>query len=166
MSNDETQPGSIEQFLELVKEFKFAMFTTSASDGHMHSRPMATQIPQPDSPVWFVSSLDTGKIADLERDPRVNLAYFREGDMAWVSVSGKVRLQTDKQRIKELWQEDWKIYFPEGPDQEDLVLLHVTPEHVTYWQNEQGRIGFMVMQAKAYLTGTEPEFSPVRTVEV
>jgi general stress protein 26 len=152
MSNDETQPGSIEQFLELVKEFKFAMFTTSASDGHMHSR--------------FVSILDTGKIADLERDPRVNLAYFREGDMAWVSVSGKVRLQTDKQRIKELWQEDWKIYFPEGPDQEDLVLLHVTPEHVTYWQNEQGRIGFMVMQAKAYLTGTEPEFSPVRTVEV
>lgn len=163
---EEKHPGTMEQFEELVSKFRFAMMTTAAADGHMHARPMATQIPQPDSRVWFVTSMDTGKVEDLEKDPRVNLAYFRETDMAWVSVSGRVRLQRDKQRIAELWQEDWKIYFPEGPEQADLVLLHVSPEHVTYWQQETGRIGTMVMMAKAYVTGTEPDFSPVRTLEV
>ena len=100
---------------DLIKEFDTAMMTTQGRDGQMHSRPMATQKPQPDSPIWFVAAFDSAKIEDLRKDPRINLAYYREKDRAWVSLSGTARLDTDKARIKQLWQEDWKIWFPTAP---------------------------------------------------
>ena len=148
----------------LIQEFDTAMMTTLGRDGHMHSRPMATQKPQPDSPIWFVTAMETAKIEDLEKDPRVNLAYYNPGNRAWVSLAGHVRLDQNKARIKQLWQEDWKIWFPDGPEQPGLVLIHVIPDTATYWEPEHGRIGTMVEMAKAYVNGEEPKINEPITV--
>lgn len=150
---------------ELIKDFDTAMMTTLGRDGQMHSRPMATQKPEPDSPIWFVAALDTAKVEDLQKDPRINLAYYRPSDRAWVSLCGTARLDTDKQRIKRLWQPDWKIWFPQGPDQEGMVLINVVPETATYWEPEKGRVGTLVDLAKAYVTGQEPKLIPPVTIK-
>lgn len=149
---------------DLIQDFDTAMMTTLGRDGHMHSRPMATQKPQPDSPIWFVAAMETAKIEDLQKDPRINLAYYNPGSRAWVSLSGKARLDQDKTRIKQLWQEDWKIWFPDGPEQPGLVLIHVNPETATYWEPEHGRVGTWVEMAKAYVKGEEPKIPEPRTV--
>ena len=149
---------------ELIQDFDTAMMTTLGRDGHMHSRPMATQKPQPDSPIWFVAAMETAKIEDLQQDPRINLAYYNPSNRAWVSLSGKVSLNQDRERIRRLWQEDWKIWFPEGPDQPGLVLIDVIPETATYWEPEKGRIGTLIDLAKAYVKGEEPQINPPITV--
>lgn len=149
---------------DLIQNFDTAMMTTLGRDGQMHSRPMATQKPQPDSPIWFVAALETAKVEDLQKDSRINLAYYRPSDRAWVSLSGRASLDTNKERIQRLWQEDWKIWFPDGPQQEGLVLINVIPETATYWEPEKGRIGTMIDLAKAYLKGQEPQINPPVTV--
>lgn len=154
-----------EQFHELVKDIKFCMMTTQGRDGLMHSRPMGTQKSKPESALWFVSSVDSAKAEDLKSDPRVNLAYLREKDYAWVSVSGRVRIDTDRARIREWWQEDWRVYFPDGPEQADIAILHVTPEQVTFQQPNSGKLGYLFKAAKAYLTGTTPDHPAPKTLE-
>ncbi len=149
---------------ELIQKFDTAMMTTQGRDGHMHSRPMATQKPQPDSPIWFVGALDSAKIEDLQKDPRINLSYYNPGSRAWVSLSGKARLDQNQEKIRQLWQEDWKIWFPEGPEQPGLVLIDVTAETATYWESEHGRIATWVSMAKAYVKGEQPDLSEPKTV--
>lgn len=154
------------EFRKLVQEYDTAMMTTIGRDGHLHSRPMATQEPLESSPLWFATSLDTNKVEDLQKDPRINLSYYRPSDRAWVSVSGKARIDQDRTKIKALWKEDWKIWFPGGPEQPDLALLHVDAESVTFWQPESGKIGTLFSLAKAYVKGQEPDIKPPVTVSV
>jgi general stress protein 26 len=41
--------------------------------------------------------------------------------------------------VHELWDPSWRRWFPEGPDQRDLALLRVMPEHVERHDGESGR---------------------------
>jgi len=158
----------LEELYKLLKTFDAALMTTVTRDGHLVSRPMALQKQAlPDSDLWFVAELDSEKVADLRADPRVNLACFHEtGDRSYISVAGTARIDTDRQRMQELWQPDWRIYFPEGPEATDLCLIHVTIDLATYWEPDGGRLSTLYKMAKAYVTGSEPEFKEPVKVDV
>jgi general stress protein 26 len=161
-----TVQGSIDEVPKLTEKFSVAMMMTQGQDGRFHSRPMATQKPLPDSPLWFVTEMDSAKVQELQADPRVNLGFFTEKDYSWMSVSGTVRLDQNRQRIRELWEEHWRIWFKDGPDQANLVLLHVDPEFVSYQSNDQGKVLSFLLMAKAYVTGTRPDHDQVKVVEL
>jgi general stress protein 26 len=63
--------------------------------------------------LWFVAAERTGKLADVERDPHVNLAYHKDRTREWISVSGLATLSRDREKIRELYLPDWKIWFGE-----------------------------------------------------
>jgi len=157
---------NLEVLYELLKGFEVALMTTVSREGLLLSRPMMAQEPIPDADLWFVTSLDTEKVRDIEVDPRLNLGYYRDSDKAWVSVSGKGRIERDSTRIKEMWKESWRIWFPEGPDDPDLVLIKVEVEHVIYWKPEAGKISVLFSLAKAYVTGQPPELDPPRSMDM
>lgn len=143
---------TLTDFYQLIQGFDYAMMTTVGRDGNLHSRPMATQPPLNDSPLWFVSSIDSLKAKDLEADNRINLGYFRRSDGAYVSVAGRARLERNSARISTLWKDDWSIWFPNGPNDPDLALIHVVPEEATYWIPSGGTNRFME-KTMAYLAG-------------
>ena len=64
-----------ETLWRLVKDIRFAMFTTTHANGHLHSRPMTTQnksIDQTDS-LWFFMSRRAKPVAELQAEPQVNV---------------------------------------------------------------------------------------------
>ena len=92
------------------------MMTTRREDGHLESRPMATQKRATGADLWFVAAEGAGKLADIERDPHVNLAYYKDRTREWISVSGLATLSRDREKIRELFAPDWKIWFGEEGD--------------------------------------------------
>src|SRR6476646_6406306 len=76
---------------ELIDGIETAMFTTRRHDGHLISRPMATQKRIPDTDLWFVTDIESHKLDELATDPHVNCAYFNGRSREWVSVSGVAR---------------------------------------------------------------------------
>jgi len=84
---------------------------------------MATQKRAGGADLWFVAAEGSGKLADIEADPHVNLAYYKDRTREWVSVSGLATLSRDRHRIRELYAEDWKIWFADEGDPH-----HGTPE--------------------------------------
>ena len=64
-----------EQLWQLIKDIRFAMFTTRHANGHLHSRPMTTQNSKldEDSSLWFFMSRAGEPVADLSVDPVVNV---------------------------------------------------------------------------------------------
>src|SRR5687768_9821034 len=122
----------LEKFYSLIDDIKIAMMTTRRSDGHLRSRAMANQKRAEGADLWFVTSEGSAKLLDLAQDPHINLAYFRESSMEWISVSGTARLSRDRQKIAELYAPDWKMWFgDEGdprhgtPDDPRMVLVGV-----------------------------------------
>jgi general stress protein 26 len=162
-----TDPPSLTKKLaelyELIDGIEIAMFTTRRPDGHLVSRPMATQKRTEGSDLWFVTDIESHKLEELEFDPHVNLAYYRDRTREWVSVSGTAAVSRDRRAIHELYQPDWKAWFGDeggerngGPDDPRLALILVDAESVTYLKVDKPRPVVLFEVARGMVTGTPP----------
>src|SRR5687767_15643920 len=106
----------LEKFHALVEKIEIAMLTTRRPDGHLESRAMANQKRAAGADLWFVTAEDTAKVRDLEGDPHINLAYYKDRTREWVSVSGLATLSRDREKIRELYAPDWTMWFPDEGD--------------------------------------------------
>ena len=149
-----------DQLYERIKHHKTAMLTTVTAEGYIHSRPMMTQGREPGADVWFVSDLDTEKIAEIRAHPRVGVIYYRDADNAYVSLSGEARIETDKAAIRAKWKDAWKVWFPEGPDQTNLCLIKVDVHEAEYWEPRGSKLYVMFDMARAYVQGDRPHINP------
>jgi general stress protein 26 len=68
----------LEDLYSLIEGMEIAMFTTRRPDGHLVSRPMATQTQAEGVDLWFVTDIESNKLDELEFDPQVNLAYYKD----------------------------------------------------------------------------------------
>ena len=85
----------LEDLYDLIEGIEIAMFTTRRPDGQLVSRPMATQTQAEGVDLWFVTDIESNKLDELEFDPHVNLAYYRDRTREWVSVSGVATITQD-----------------------------------------------------------------------
>lgn len=161
-----------EKFYDLVKEIKIAMMTTRAPGGHMLSRPMATQKRASGADLWFVSLSESEKVRDINFDPHVNLAYFKPGSMEWISVSGLAKLSGDRNKISELYEPDWKMWFPEEgdprhgtPDDPRMALIGVDIQSAEFMEVNKPKPVILFELVKGWITGSEPDIGEMHTLK-
>jgi general stress protein 26 len=154
----------LQKFYEQVEEIEVAMMTTRRADGHLESRPMATQKRAAGADLWFVTCDGTAKLADIERDSHVNLAYYKDRTREWVSVSGHATLTRDRAKIHELYAPDWKAWFPKGddprhgtPDDPRFVLIGVDVHSAVFLEVNKPMPVVLFEVAKGMVTGSTPE---------
>jgi general stress protein 26 len=152
----DAHPEERARFVELAKGFDTAMMCTRSGFGMLRSRPMAVADVEDDGRMWFLTSAESGKVEELHDHSEVNVVM--QGKTSYVSLTGRGYAVKDQQKIQELWQEAWKVWFPEGPDQADLVLLRVDPTIGEYW-DDRGAKGakYLWEAAKAYVQGDQVE---------
>lgn len=127
-------------YARLLAGYRTAILTTRGADGHYHSRPMAMRQQVRGEEIWFATSVGSKKVQDLEQEPRCALTFFDPtGTGGAVSVSGTGEVIRDRKLLHELWDPSWRRWFPEGPDQREVALLRVMPEHVERHDGETGR---------------------------
>ena len=140
---------------DLLEDFDVAMMITFAGGQTPHARPMQIAEADDDGQLYFATSLDSAKLRDIEIDPRV-LLIMQEGSV-YVSLSGTAHPSTDRSLINRLWSEAWQVWFPEGKDDPNIVILRVEPEEAEYWDNSgvEG-IAYAMTALKAYVKGERP----------
>ena len=156
---------------QLIDGIEIAMFTTRRPDGHLVSRPMATQTQAEGTDLWFVTDIESNKLDELEQDPHVNLAYYRDRTREWVSVSGTAIVTQDRASIRELYRPDWRAWFGDeggardgGPDDPRLALVLVEVHSVTYLKVNKPRPVVIFEVVKGMVTGTPPNVGVQRHV--
>lgn len=143
-----------EKLNSLVKGIGVAMLTTVAPDGSLRSRPMATQgAGIENGELWFFTADDSGKVAEIEAEHEVNLAYAEPKEQRYVSLSGVASLKRDPARARKLWNDEAKAWFPGGADDPRLALLRVRVRVAEYWDAPSGKMAALVALAKSKLTG-------------
>jgi len=156
----------------MVEEIEVAMMTTRRSDGHLESRPMATQKRASGADLWFVAAEGSGKTRDIAADPHVNLAYYKDRTREWVSVSGIATLSRDRGMIHELYARDWSMWFAdEGdprhgtPDDPRLVLIGVDVHAASFLELDRPQPVVLFEVVKGWVTGDTPDVGEVQRVE-
>jgi general stress protein 26 len=140
---------------DLLKNFSTAMMITRSGDRSMHGRPMSIAEIGGDGGLYFATSLDSGKLRDIELDPEVTLIF--QGDSVYISLQGAACLSTDPALISRLWSEAWRVWFPEGKNDPSLVILKIDPQDAEYWDNSGGEgISYAMTALKAYIKGGRP----------
>ena len=151
---------------ELVKGIKYAMLTTRSDTGELRSRPMFTQDIEFDGEIWFFTNLSSGKVDEIEADPQVNVAYAKPDAQTYLSASGTARVVRDRLKINELWKPEYKLYFQDGVDDPDLVLLCVAVTEAEYWTSERNPVLRFIGMAKALVTKDVSQLGEQGRIEV
>jgi general stress protein 26 len=143
---------------KLIRNIKFAMFTTRDGNGHLHSRPMTTQNQgiEADEGLWFFMSKSGDPVKELKADPIVNLVYADPSEDTYVSVSGTAAMLEDGAKKKQLWNKLAEAWFPGGPTDPDLALVQVQIVQASYWDVKESKLVQLYEMAKAAVTGKPP----------
>lgn len=142
----------------LIHDIRFAMFTTRHDNGHLHSRPVTTQNSHldEDANLWFFMSRRGETVADLTRDPTVNVVYADPNQDSYVSVSGTAAVVENMAKKQQLWSKLAEAYFPGGAADPDLALVQVKIIHAGYWDVKESKLVQLYQMAKAAFTGKPP----------
>jgi general stress protein 26 len=162
----------LDRLYSLIDEIEVAMMTTRRPDGHFESRPMANQKYADGADLWFVAAEGTAKLRDIEYDPHVNLAYYKDRSSQWVSVSGIATLSRDQAKIRELYRPDWKAWFGQEGDPrhgtaDDLriVLIGVDVHAAVFLDVTKSQPVVLFELAKGWLTGAHVESGETHALE-
>ena len=142
----------------MIKDIKFAMFTTRHGNGHLHARPMTTQnhALDEDESLWFFMSKQDDAVDDIKANPTVNVVYADPGSDTYVSVSGTAAMLEDPAKKEQLWSKLAAAWFPGGPSDPDLALVQVQIVHANYWDVKESKLVQLLTMAKAAVTGRPP----------
>ena len=149
---------------DLTSDIKFAMLTTVDADGELVSRPMQHQEVEGDADLWFFSSRDSRKVSHVRANPHV--AVTLASTSSWVSINGSAEVVDDAQKAKDLWSAGMEAWFPQGPEDDSIVLIKVTGETAEYWDTPGGRVSSVLSYAKAKVTGERYSGGDNETVDL
>ncbi len=116
-----------------IEGIYIATMTTLTPDGKLHGRPMATQQVEFDGDLWFYTYKDSSKIKEIQSNSQVQLGYNKDEKLTWVDVTGRAEIVEDDTKKKELWYDELKRYFPNGPEDDNVVLIKVKPDEAEIW---------------------------------
>jgi general stress protein 26 len=160
-----TKQEKLAKFYDLIDDIETAMFTTRRADGHLVSRPMATQGRADGADIWFVTMKGSPKLEEIAADANVNLAYFKQRTKEWISVSGRARIVRDRKKIRELYRPDWRAWFgDEGgeadgtPEDPRMVLIGVRIDMAVYLELNKPQPVVLFEVVKGMITGRPPDF--------
>ncbi|HEX5803963.1 MAG TPA: pyridoxamine 5'-phosphate oxidase family protein [Azospira sp.] len=141
---------------EIAKRARTCMFTTDPSGWPSDSRPMSLQECDDDGTLWFLSSHESRKNRDVERDPRVMLSFANDDKYEYLVVHGQATVHADRATIDKYWTSFANAWF-DGKDDPRVTVLRVRPEHGHYWQTQSGKIVALAKMSFSALTGAKTD---------
>lgn len=149
---------------DIIKDIRAAMLVTRTADGQMSARPMSAVNKEFVDRLWFMTSANSPKLDEIRAVPLVLVAYAEPKDQNYVYVRGTARVVTDRAKVKELWTEAARVWFPAGPDDSEIALIEVVVDSAEYWDAPSAAMVYAYGYAKARLTGEPPDLGENRTV--
>jgi len=150
--NRTARDGAIDQIDDLIDHFDVAMLVTRSLEGELRGRPMAIAGHDRGSMLYFLTRSDEEKLGEILRHSRVSVVMQGKGQ--YVSISGRARIETDRELIGRYWSAAARLWFPEGPEDPAATLVVVEPGYAECWDRSGlRRLEFTWEAGKALLGG-------------
>lgn len=146
-------PEGLKKIAELIKGIRIAMMNTTAPDGTISSRPMALQDVPFYGSLWFLTSIKSEKLDEIDADRHVTLSFADPGNSKYIALKGRATYNQDKAKIDELWSAWYTAWFPEGKNDPDIAVLRVDVTEADFWEANASKLVLGVKYLAAAATG-------------
>ncbi|WP_112875097.1 pyridoxamine 5'-phosphate oxidase family protein [Paracoccus endophyticus] len=96
------------------------------------ARPMAAQIDEDRSPIWFFASTDNHIVDAVKEGRRAIATFAAKGDL-YASIRGSLTLSEDRAMVDKLWNPQAAAWFEKGKDDPKLRLLRLDAKEAEIW---------------------------------
>ena len=151
-----TDAASKQKVWDLIKDIQVAMLASDDGGGTMRARSMVAQQQSFDGELWFFSWANSPKMDEIRRNQRVLLTYADPSNQNYVSINGTADVVRDRNKIRELWSEGLRTWFPKGSDDPNIALIRVEVDAAEYWDSPSSTMVHAYGYIKAQLTGEPP----------
>ncbi|QBX55009.1 pyridoxamine 5'-phosphate oxidase [Nocardioides seonyuensis] len=139
---------------EIMEKTRIAVLTYVDDVGRLVSVPLGTQDFDDPGTVWFITELDTDKVAAIRQRPAVNVAYA--SDKGWVSLAGNAEVSEDRAKLEELWDPSVSAFMKGDAQDPNNGLIKVTADTAEYWENP-GKAAMVVKLVKGLVSDDKAE---------
>jgi len=161
-----TAQEAIDKLKELIQNESICFFCTQLTQQPITTRPMTTQKVDDEGNIWFLSSINSDKNAEIAENRSVQLFYSSPSNFEFVSVFGSATILTDREKIYEMWTPFAEAWFKDGKDDADISLIKIAPETAYYWDTKNNKMISMIQMFVAMFTGSTPDDGVEGTLKV
>lgn len=125
-----------------MAKIDFCMMQTVGEHG-VNTRPMSNNGEvEYDGDNWFFAEASSAKVAEISRDPRVQLT-FADSRRApnFIAVWGTGSVLQDVELKRQFWHKGLERWFENGPEDPEVALIKVSAHKIQTW----GKIGELVL---------------------
>lgn len=140
-----------DRIVEIARTIPIAMLSTIDDEGHIVSRPMSPREITDEGEIWIFAERDSRDASEIARNPNVGLTLT--GGSSFVSFAGTAEIVTDAAKAHELWDAAVEAWLPDGPDDDNTILIRISAESGEYWDSPGGRIATLISFVKSKVTG-------------
>lgn len=157
-SQKSSQKDSQDRLWSLLGDHNTFMLVTKTSSRKstpVRARPMAGY-PRPDEHrIWFLAHKDGVKDDEIAMSPQVCVTLSDPSKQHFVSISGKASVEHDMARKRDLWTVAAQAWFPDGPEDPNIVLLCVDVDKGEFWDGDPNPILVAFKMAQAVAEGSD-----------
>jgi general stress protein 26 len=147
------EPIAADRVWEMIKAIDIAMLVTRSADG-LRGRPMSTIPTREKGLIYILTESSSAAARDIRVDGSVFLSYQGRGDH--VALQGKARVNPEKGLVKDLWTPGAQLFWPDGPEAHDVVVLEIDPGHADVWDGP-GLLSGLASIVKSAVKGETPD---------
>lgn len=163
--SDATNDAEVRSKLRALFKSADTVMLLSSDGGRIHGRPMGLLRVDDDETMYFTTDRNSDKLDEMVAQPRVSVAVQQRSGYAM--LEGRASISTDRALIDELWEDSWKVWYPEGRTDPAIAIIVVAPEHATLWDQSMGRgLSYLFRYIKARVRGEAMEIEAGDHAEV
>lgn len=119
---------------------------------HDRTQPMAAQMLDDSSYIWFFTTKDNGLVAAMRQNDRAIATFASKGHDLFATIDGRLDLDNDRETIDRLWNPYAAAWYEGGKDDPNLQLIRLDPASAQIWLNENSAFAGFKM-----LLGADPK---------
>ncbi len=116
--------------LDILRSAPYVVVCSVGDDGEVHARQVLLLSITDDLGMWFGTSPQSRKVADLERTGRATVIAESFEEHAYTALTASAAIVTDTDERVRRWVDMLAPYFPDGPTGDDFVLVRLDADRI------------------------------------
>lgn len=108
----------------MISSGKYGFFISNGNDGWCSTR-LVQPIVDGEFVIWIGTNPNLRKVTEVAENSKVTFAYQDTKQKSNLVIYGHATIESNLQLRKKYWKEEWKLFFPGGPESEDYVLIRI-----------------------------------------
>ena len=90
-----------------------------------------------DLTLFMSTDMRSEKIARIQANPKASAYLCDPKQIVGFMLGGRIEIVQDRQIKARLWQKDWTLFFPSGPDGPEYGIIKLVPQVARGWRRTE-----------------------------